>query len=134
MRTVNVFLLLCSLLLASCSIVVPNTKVCATAGTMTAGADCAWTLTDATEELDMNQWLEFLEPRQATETSPARGAAICQSAEDWNRMKTALEQACRKLGRWCTHEAQATAEAMSARVDALQAKVTAKAPRKNRVK
>lgn len=101
---------------------------------MTGGADCAYTLDDRTEELTLDEWIAFLEPKQATETAPARGAAICQSAEDWNKLKTALEQACEKMGRWCTREVQTRAEAVTARVDALQAKVAAKAPRKNRRK
>lgn len=125
-------LLLC--LLSGCGITIPNTRVCAVSGLMTAGADCAWTLSDETEEMNLDQLIEFLEPRVATETLPARGAAICQSAEDWNKQKTALEQACKKMGRWCTFEVKAMAESMQARVDALQSKVSAKAQRQRKSK
>lgn len=35
---------------------------------------------------------------------PARGGAIMQPAEDWNKLKTALELACRALGKHCTYD------------------------------
>ena len=130
MSTVKLFLSSFVLVLASCSITIPNTRVGATSGMMTAGADCAWTLSDETSELNLDEWIAFLEPQEGSGAVPARGAAICQSAEDWNRQKTALEQACRKLGRWCTMEVKAKVEEVTTRVDTLQAKVVGKARRR----
>lgn len=89
------------LLASACAeIQVPNTEVCTVAGVMAAGADCAYTLSGEKRSMNLDQWVEFLEPELKTD----RGSALCQSAEDWNRQKTALEQACKKLGKGCTYD------------------------------
>lgn len=86
--------------LSSCGTLIklPNTKACSVAGLITAGADCAWTNDPKTEEMTFEQFMDFLTP------NATRGGAICQSADDWTKMTTALEQACRKLGKYCTKE------------------------------
>lgn len=105
-------------LLSGCATVqVPNTRVCAVAGRFSAGMDCAYTQTDQTESMTMDEALDFLEPQ----VSPERGPALCQSSEDWVRMKTALEQACTALGRKCTTEVKQSIAAAAYRVDALRA-------------
>lgn len=111
------FASLCSaLLLAACTTIkLPNTPVCAVAGTMSAGADCAYTLTDETYSLSFDEWIDYLEPQSDRpdpkapgKTLPARGGALCLPSEGWAGFKTALEQACRKLGgRVCTAEVKA---------------------------
>lgn len=91
------------------------------------------TLSDETSSMNLDEWVAFLEPqpehpdhKDATKVIPARGAAICMADEDWNKMKTALEQACKKLGRWCSYEAQSTISGVENRVEALQTNVMAK--------
>jgi hypothetical protein len=84
-------------LLTSCA-TVPNARVCAVAGVLQAGADCAYTLSDDLEAMTMDEFLAWLEP------APERGPAMCVSAYDWGRIKTALEQACKAAGPKCTYE------------------------------
>lgn len=99
------------LLSAGCAgIKVPNTRACAVAGRIEDGGECVYTLSDRRESMTSAQFLDFLEPRSE------RGGAICQSAHDWARMKTALEQACRKLPGGCTYEVQAMLQGASKRV------------------
>lgn len=100
-----------SLLISGCVTVVPNTRACTAAGPLSAGMICAETLSDKTSELTFDEAIEFLEaqperpdPNEPGATLPARAGAICQSADDWNKQKTALEQACRRLGRKCSYE------------------------------
>lgn len=104
------------LLLASCGgcITVPETRACAVAGVMSAGANCAYTLSGKTEELSLGEFLEFLEP------TDDRGPAICQSSDDFNKMKTALEQACKKLGPRCSYELRSDIKRMGETVKTLQ--------------
>lgn len=87
---------------------------------MAAGADCAETLSDETKSLTLDEFLGFLEP------APPRGAALCMSAEDFTRLKTALEQACQKLGTACKAEAKAQIRDVAFRVSRLQERVAAK--------
>lgn len=99
------------MLLASCSVQVPNIRVCAVAGKMLAGANCAYTLSDKKEIMNFEQLVLFLE------ATPDSGPAICSSAEDWGRLKTALEQACEKLGSGCTYEMTETMRASEKRLE-----------------
>jgi hypothetical protein len=73
--------------------------------------ECAQTLSDKTESLTLDQSIAFLEP------STTRGGAMCMSTEDFAALKTALEQACNKLGRACTKEAKQNLKVVSARMD-----------------
>ena len=94
MRYLSLFALA---LLSSC-VTVPNVTACAVNGKMLAGALCAGTNTGITSEMNLDELLTFIEP------TDKRGGAILMSAEDWNKMKTALEQACREIGNGCKYE------------------------------
>ena len=122
------------LAVSACTVQIPDVKVCAVAGVMAAGADCAYTLSDTVEEMTLEQFLEFLEPQperpdpsDPTKTLPARGPALCQSTDDYTRVKIALEQACKKLGTSCSKEVKEGIKAVSTRVSRLQARVGEKA-------
>lgn len=65
--------------------------------------------------MTMDQFLDFLEsvperpdPTNPGKTLPAHGAALCMSVEDWNIMKTELEEACRQMGSHCSFAIQET--------------------------
>lgn len=111
-----------TLILSACSISQPNVKICSVAGVMSAGADCANTLNDTTEEMNLDQWITFLEPQ----IEPPRGAALCMSSVDFTKVKNFIDQACAKLGTSCKKEAQETIEILSARIDGLQRRVLLK--------
>jgi hypothetical protein len=83
---------------------IPNTIVCTAAGTLTAGAICAETLTNKTSEMSLDAYITFLEAQEESPGQPARAGAMCQSSEDWNKQKTVLEQLCRHMGPRCTYE------------------------------
>lgn len=53
-----------------------------------------------------DEYVAFLEPNNE------RGGALCQSSEDWNKQKTALEEACRELGPRCRYEIRQVLESM----------------------
>ncbi len=97
-------------------VTVPNTRACSVAGQLSAGMICGETLTDKTSELTLEETLEFLSPRPGSPGVPARAGAICQSAEDWNKQKSALEAACRALGRRCSYEIKQAIESFRAPV------------------
>ena len=91
-------------------VTIKDARTCSVAGTLLAGGICAHTLTSQTEDLSMDDFLNFLEaepekpdPNDASKTIPAHAAAICMSAEDWNTMKTELELACRQMGSHCSY-------------------------------
>ncbi len=99
--------LLCLTLLviaASSCVSVPNTRIYTVAGQLDAGMIGAETNTDWTGDLTLEETITFLEPFLGNDEHPARAGAICMSAYDWNRMKTALEQACRAMGKKCKYE------------------------------
>lgn len=115
--------------LVSCANVqVANTEVCAVAGVMAAGMDCAETLSQKTRSMDLTETIKFLEPQLAdpVKKTPARGAAMCQSADDWNKQKTALESACKILGKSCTYEIKMALATAENNISTLQAKVASK--------
>lgn len=117
------FVLVLLVLLNSCAhIEIPNTEVCTVAGKMSAGADCSMTLSDETREMNMDEFLEFLEPSEKEN----RGGAMCQSVSDWNKQKTALEQACEKLGKACTYEIRAVLSKVTKNMETLQNKASTK--------
>lgn len=102
------FLILCAfVVLSGCrgsKIVVPNTEACTVAGIVGAGAICAETVTGVTRDMTMDEFFDFLEPKEEHDDIPGRAGAVCQSADDWNDQKTALEMACRVLGKKCSYE------------------------------
>lgn len=125
--------LLASVSLSGCLIVKKNTKICSVAGTMTAGMDCAYTLSDDTEEMDLKTSLEFLtaqpkrpDPLDPTKMLPERAGAICQSAEDWNADATTLEQACKKAN--CSNDVKQNLDEISRRLRKQQALSISKIP------
>lgn len=127
----NFLILFVSGLLASCaSIRIPETEVCGVAGVLQAGANCALTLSPKTREMTFEEFVEFLEPQPARTVNgkklPERGAAMCQSADDFNKLKTTLEQACEKLGKNCTYEMKQTIASVSKNMTALQKKNSTK--------
>ena len=79
----------------------PNTVACSAAGSLSAGAICAETVTHKTSDLTFDEYISFLEPQPASSGLPARAGAICESPADWNAMATALEQECKALGGQC---------------------------------
>jgi hypothetical protein len=124
MRYLSLFAL--AVVLNSCVTIIPNTTECSVAGVLAAGMDCAETLSSMTYELNLDQTIDFLSPQLARECVPIPGTTICtnldpapdrpsvrlparagavgRSAEDAEKIKTALDQACRRLGRQCSHE------------------------------
>ncbi len=97
------------------SLVIPNTEECTVAGVFAAGAFCAESITGKTRDLSLDEFFDFLEPKEADPTGnqPARAGAYCRSAEDHLKLKTILEQACRLLGNKCTYEIQQTIQTMN---------------------
>lgn len=122
MRSRIFLILFVSTALSGCvtgSIIIPNTTACTVAGVFSAGGFCAETLTNKVRDLSMNEYLDFLEaqserpdPDHEGQILPARAGAICQSTDDWNAQKTALEMACRVLGKHCTYELRQTIQVM----------------------
>lgn len=85
-------------------VTIPNTRECTAKGRLLDGAMCAETITGRQIEMTFEEYLAFLEPTPERPGAPARGGAICRSAEDFTRQKNALEKACRLLGNRCTYE------------------------------
>lgn len=113
----NLYLIWFALTLSGCaSIELPNVKVCTVAGDLSAGANCAYTLSDDTEEMTIEEYLDFLSPSD----DPPRAGALCQSAHDWTRIKTTLEQACVMLKKKCTKEMKAEVKEIIGRLDRLK--------------
>lgn len=108
--------------LSACdNVEVPDTTVCFVKGAMIAGAGCETTISNQSSDMTLEQFIDFLEPQPERPDPehpgallPARAGALCQSTDDWNANKTALEQACRILGRRCTYEIKKTIETMQA--------------------
>jgi hypothetical protein len=88
-------------------------------GTISAGGNCVRTLSPETRQLSFDEFLDFLEASEeiknpdGTVLRPAKGAALCQSSDDFNKIKTALEQACYALKKRCTFEMQQVIQSMS---------------------
>lgn len=100
---------MCILISSACA-TVHDHRTCSVAGILSAGGICSHTLTSQTEDMTEDEFLDFLEamperpdPNHPGKTLPAHAAAIVMSADDWNEMKTELEQACRELGSHCNY-------------------------------
>ena len=107
MKVKKLLVLLFALILQGCnSIQIENTEICSVSGLMSAGMDCAETLTPKTRSLNLDETIKFLEPHADPDPKKKRAGAMCQSSADWNKMKTALEQACKILGSKCAYEVQ----------------------------
>lgn len=114
---------------SGCSTVqVPNTEACSVAGVLIAGADCSETTSNRTRSMSMAEFLDWLEPQaevrdeKGNVTRKSRAGALCQSAEDYKRQKTAMEQACYKLGKMCSYEIKQLIHEMDKRIEKLQSK------------
>ncbi len=82
------------LALSGCQTVTfPDVTNCSVAGIIAAGMDCAATGHDENTEMNVKQTIDFLE-----------AGAICMSAEDRKKEKTAAERACVLLKDRCTFE------------------------------
>ncbi len=109
-------------LLSSC-ITIKDARLCSVAGVTSAGAICAHTNNDLTEDLTLAELLDMLEAQPERECVPvkgmnvckeiqigdkiklpARGAALIISSEDWAEKKTEMEITCRKMGNKCKYE------------------------------
>ncbi len=106
---------------------IPNGKGCSPAGSLRAGAICAHTLEDKTEDMDLDQFLDFLQPREAyTDRNgvkhPEKGGAICFSSEYVEKLFTATLQACSKLGPMCNREIQSQVNDLGERLGELRSK------------
>jgi hypothetical protein len=108
------------LIVASGCVTIPNSKFCTVAGVLSAGANCAESLTEKTSEMTLDQFIDFLEPQSERDDPdhpgqklPARGGAICQSSDDFTKIKTSLEKACRELGSRCSYEVQHAIESLN---------------------
>lgn len=75
-------------------VTVPNVELCAANGLLSNGALCAESNTQATEVKTFDQFVLFLE----ADIPNNRGASICMSTQDFNGLKTALQQACKEAG------------------------------------
>lgn len=91
------------LVLSSC-VTIHDGKTCSVAGRLSDGGICSHLISTDTETMTFEQFVDFLEPQPGAPNIPARGGAICMSAEDWGTMKTELEVACRELGSRCSME------------------------------
>jgi hypothetical protein len=88
---------------------------------------CSHTLTSETRELTVDEFFNFLEPKEASEGEPARAGAVCESTSDYGAKKSALEQACRILGKNCTYELRETIEGMTRMLEIADKQVNVKA-------
>lgn len=117
--------LLCVSLLSltvSCTVLVPDSRLCSVAGIMAGGGYCVHTQTEDEELLTPSQFYAFLEP----DTTTGKGAAICMSTDDFAKLQIALEQACRKLGASCTKEVKEQMQSLDKRVGRLREKSSKK--------
>lgn len=105
-------ILLATTLLASCGHVeIPDIKIYSVAGDLQAGADFVHTGHDEIGEVSMHEIVKILED-----------GAIIMSSQDFKRNKTAIEQACYKLGKACSYEVRKAITDFNRRSDQLRKK------------
>ncbi len=110
MRLINFFIL--AALTSGCvSTTIPNIVGCHVAGVLDAGANCAENNTGRTRQIDLNQFLTFLEaqderpdPDHPGKKLPPRAGAVCISAAHYAKIKTAEDKACRIAGAKCNFD------------------------------
>jgi hypothetical protein len=93
---------------------VPDIKICAVAGHLIVGMDCAFTGHDETSQMSMQQEVKFLED-----------GALCMSSVDYLRLKNAVESLCYKMGSACQYE---QLQATTARLESLRGKAKGTLP------
>lgn len=104
--------------------VIPNTVTCSVSGVLMAGADCAETMTNRTRSMDLNEFIDFLEPQLEVKDSRGRiiqrerAGAMCQSASDYMEQKLALEKLCAQIK--CTADVKQIIQDVSQRMESLQ--------------
>lgn len=114
----------------------PDSEVCAVAGVMSAGADCVHMVSSGGRSMTLDELIEFLEPQderidlKTGKKLPKRPPAMIMSAEEWNKQKTVLEQACTMLGDRCTIEMKQTISTVSGNIQSLFDKSISKRPKK----
>lgn len=130
MKSTRAWLILFVLILLNgCSVTVPNLKACTVSGTLSAGLNCAETLSENKTRMNFREALEFIQaqperpdPNDANKMLPKKGAAIMFSADDFKKIKDFIEQACRKLGEGvCSKEVQAKVGVAMGRIENLNA-------------
>jgi hypothetical protein len=85
-------LLLISLFLSSCAVTIPDIEVCASGYSLENGATCVHSQTDQIREMTAAELVAFLE------SSPTKAPALCMSAQDYSKLRTAIEQLCHRQG------------------------------------
>ena len=83
---------------------IPDSTVCTAAGAITAGADCGTTNSGIHSQLSGDQYIAWLNP------SASKAAAICESAQDFGNMITAMDEFCTDIGDYCSEENKAQIE------------------------
>lgn len=80
------------LILQSCgSVKLHDTRACAIAGVVEAGADCVTSLSGKKYQLTFDELIDLLQPNEE------RGGAIIIPVEDFIELKNTIEIACKKL-------------------------------------
>lgn len=117
----RLLLLFAITLLSSACVSIPNVKECTAKGRLRFGALCGESNTGVKSKMTAEEYVEFLEPEDERDDPehpgqklPKRAGAVCISAEDHNKRKTALEQACRLLGSRCSFELKQAIQGMKA--------------------
>lgn len=98
MKNLKLILLSSSLLLASgCEVIIPDVTFCSfkTDNPSRDGAVCATSLSHVVTEETEDQFLSKLPG------SSDHAPAVCMTANDFTAYRTALDQACRALGKKC---------------------------------
>lgn len=84
--------------MANCaSVEIPITKICSVAGKIDSGGICS-TTDGIKSDMTMEEFVVWLEAQDG------KAAAVCESAQDYSKQKTALEKLCREAGSSCTFE------------------------------
>ena len=116
-----------TLFVSSCATVqVPVIEACTVNGRITNGALCGNSADDVVREITFGELVKMLEPQPewvdpvSGNKIPERGGAWITSNEDFTKVKTALDQACRLLKNRCTYEIKKTIETLSVRAERLQ--------------
>jgi len=87
---------------------------CSPAGAVFAGGICSHTNHDETFDLSFDEFINFLEPQEAKAGRPAKGAAVCFSSIDTQKIVTELKTACRLLKKSCSFETKKLIASMQA--------------------
>lgn len=119
------YLSLFSLIGSGC-ITIQDGHVCAVAGDLSYGANCAHLTSSETNILTLDETLDLLNPQEARKCVPVPGYNVCQDdqtvgekkdlparggavmipADDFSLIDTELREACRELGSRCSYATQ----------------------------